>query len=152
MLHFCLLWQINSTFSLKEILHPKMKMLSSFTSHQVVANLYGFLSSAEHEGRYFEERLKPNSCLAPLTSIVEKKKYYGSQWCQNSNRSSRYLPLCSAEERNSNKFATTWGWLNDDSIFIFWVEDPFKWSSRHIHNGTDSNSCWSNCICTFIML
>jgi len=36
-------------------------------------NLYEFLSSAEHKGRYFEERLGTNSCLAPLTSIVEKK-------------------------------------------------------------------------------
>jgi len=31
-----------------------------------------FLSTAEHNGRYFEERLEPNSCLASLTSIVEK--------------------------------------------------------------------------------
>jgi len=40
-----------------------------------------------------------NSYLPPLTSIVEKK-YYRSQWCQSSNRSSKYLSLCSAEERN----------------------------------------------------
>jgi len=53
-----------------------MKILSSFIHPQVVANLYEFLSSAEHKGRYFEERLEPRSCLAPLTSIVEKKKYY----------------------------------------------------------------------------
>jgi len=45
---------------LKGILHPKMKMLSSFTQPQVVANLYEFLSFAEHQGRYFEERLEPN--------------------------------------------------------------------------------------------
>jgi len=42
--------------SLKGILHPKMKILSSI--HQVFANLYEFLSSAEHKGRYFEERLE----------------------------------------------------------------------------------------------
>jgi len=42
----------------------------SFIHPQVVANLYEFLSSAEHKGRYFEERLEPNSCGAPLTSIV----------------------------------------------------------------------------------
>jgi len=59
----------------KGILHPKMKILSSFTRPQVVANPYEFLSSAEHKGRYFEERLELNSCLAPLTSIVEKKTY-----------------------------------------------------------------------------
>jgi len=56
----------------KGILHSKMKIVSSFIHLQVVANLYKFLSSAEHKGRYFEEPLEPNSCLAPLTSIVEK--------------------------------------------------------------------------------
>jgi len=58
------------------------------------------------KGRYFDEPLEPNSCLAPLTSIVEKKKY-GSQCTMkvpqlfSSNRSSKYLLLCSAEEKNS---------------------------------------------------
>jgi len=37
---------------LKGTLHQKMKILSSFTQPQVVANLYEFLSSAEHKGRY----------------------------------------------------------------------------------------------------
>jgi len=51
-----------------------MKILSSFTHPQVVANLYEFLSSAEHKGRYFEELLKKkilplvpyNNCLVPI--------------------------------------------------------------------------------------
>jgi len=34
--------------------------------------IYFLSSSAEHKERYFEERLEPNSCGAPLTSIVEK--------------------------------------------------------------------------------
>ncbi len=42
---------------LKGIVHPKMKILSSFTHPQVVPNLFEFLCSAEHKGRYFEERL-----------------------------------------------------------------------------------------------
>ncbi len=33
--------------------------------------------------------------------------------------SSKCLPLCSAEQRNSYRFGTTWGWENDDRIFIF---------------------------------
>ncbi len=33
--------------------------------------------------------------------------------------SSKYLPLCSAEQRNSYRFGTTWGWVNDDRIYIF---------------------------------
>jgi len=42
-------------------------------------NLYEFLSSDEHKGRYFEEQLEPNSCLAPLTSMKKKKKHYGAK-------------------------------------------------------------------------
>ncbi len=33
--------------------------------------------------------------------------------------SSKYLPLCSAEQRHSYRFGTTWGWVYDDRIFIF---------------------------------
>ncbi len=33
--------------------------------------------------------------------------------------SSEYLPLCSAEQRHSYRIGTTWGWVNDDRIFIF---------------------------------
>jgi len=40
---------------IKGIVHPKMKILSSFTHPQVVPNLHDFLSSAEHKRRYFKE-------------------------------------------------------------------------------------------------
>jgi len=40
---------------LKGIVLPKMKILSSFTHPQVVPNLYVFICSAEHRGRYVEE-------------------------------------------------------------------------------------------------
>ncbi len=33
---------------------------------------------------------------------------------------SKYCHLCSAEEKNSYRFGTTWGWANDDD-FHFWV-------------------------------
>ncbi len=42
---------------IKGIVHPKMKTLSSFTPPRVIPNLYSFLCSAEHKGRYFEESL-----------------------------------------------------------------------------------------------
>ncbi len=42
---------------LKGIVHPKMKILSSFIHPQVAPNLYEFLCSAEHRGRYFEDSL-----------------------------------------------------------------------------------------------
>jgi len=40
---------------LKGIVLPKMKILSSFTHPQFVPNLYVFICSAEHRGRYLEE-------------------------------------------------------------------------------------------------
>ncbi len=55
---------------IKGIVHPKMKILSSFTHPQVVPNLYQCLCSAEHKGRYSEECGKQSSSGAPLTSIV----------------------------------------------------------------------------------
>jgi len=33
--------------------------------------------------------------------------------------SSKYLLLCSIEGGNSYRFGTTWGWENNDRIFIF---------------------------------
>jgi len=40
---------------LKGLVHPKMKILSVFTHPQVVPNLYVFICSAVHKGRYLEE-------------------------------------------------------------------------------------------------
>ncbi len=79
----CLHYNFTQCFldSLKGIVHPKMKILSSFTHHQVVPNLYECLCSAEHKGRYSEECGKQSSSGAPLTSIVFFFSYYGSQWC-----------------------------------------------------------------------
>ncbi len=40
--------------------------------------------------------------------------------------SSEYLPLCSAEQRHSYRFGTTWGWVNDDRIYIFGWTIPLR--------------------------
>ncbi len=40
--------------------------------------------------------------------------------------SSKYLSLCSAEQRNPYRFGTTWGGVNDDRIFIFGWTIPLK--------------------------
>jgi len=42
-------------FYFKGLVHQKMKILSSFTHPQVVSNLYVFIFSAVHKGRYLEE-------------------------------------------------------------------------------------------------
>ncbi len=109
----------------KGIVHPKMNILSSFTHPQVVPNLYECLCSAEHKGRYSEECGKQSSSGAPLTSMVfffPTMEVNGAPKQPGYKLSSKYLPLCSAEQRNSYRFGTTCGWVNDDRIFTFgWI-------------------------------
>ncbi len=96
--------------------------MSSFTHPQVVPNLYECLCSAEHEGRYSEECGKQSSSGAPLTSIVfffPTMEVNGAPKQPDYKLSSKYLPLCLAEQRHSYRFGTTWGWVNDDRIVIF---------------------------------
>jgi len=45
----------NQNYFLKGIVHPKMKMLSSFTHPQVVPNPHAFILSAEHKRVYVKE-------------------------------------------------------------------------------------------------
>ncbi len=45
----------------------------------------------------------------------------------------KYIPLCSAEQRNSYRFGTTWGWVNDDRIFIFGWTILLPWHSLFVH-------------------
>ncbi len=40
--------------------------------------------------------------------------------------SSKYLPLFTAEQRNLYRFGTTWGWVNNDRIFIFGLTIPLR--------------------------
>ncbi len=106
---------------LKGIVHLKMKFLS-FTYPQLFPNLYEFLYTTEHKRRYSEE-----SFGAPLTSIVGNKntmEVNGAPELLCFPRSSEYLPLCSAEQRHSYRIGNTWGWVNDDRIFLFWWTIP----------------------------
>ncbi len=70
--------------TLKGIVHPKMKILSSYNHPQVVPNLYEFICSAGHKGRYSEESGKQNSSWAPLTAIVFFYLLWKSMVPQNS--------------------------------------------------------------------
>ncbi len=93
---------------IKGTVHPKMKILSSFTHPQVVPNLYECVCS-EHKGRYFEECGKQSSSGAPLTSIVfffPTIEVNGAPKQPDYKLSSEYLPLCS-EQTHSYRFGTT---------------------------------------------
>ncbi len=66
------------------IVHPKMKILSSFTHPQVVPNLYEFLSSVEYKRRIFWRILVTKQLTVAIDSIaffsLLSLCYYGSQW------------------------------------------------------------------------
>jgi len=91
----------------KGIVHPKMKILSLFTHPQVVPNLYTFLSSNEHKGRYFEDYGKLNSSGAPLTSIVFFS-YYGSQWCPKAAWLQTFFQISSFVFSRTKKLIQVW--------------------------------------------
>jgi len=62
---------------LKGIVHPKIKVLSSYSSSRCFKP---FLCSIKHKIRYFKECWSPNIWQQPLTSIVLFFLYYGRQW------------------------------------------------------------------------
>ncbi len=49
-------------------------------------------------------------------------------------RSSKYLPLCSAEQKNSYRFGTNWGWVNYDRIFNFGWTIPLSLLAHMMNN------------------
>ncbi len=114
---------------LKGIVHPKMKILSSFTHPQVVPNLYECLCSTEHKGRYSEECGKQSSSGAPLTSIVFFFSYYGSQWCPKTAWLQTFFKLSSFVFGRTKTFIQVWNYLRVSKWwqnFNFWVNHPFK--------------------------
>ncbi len=114
---------------IKRIVHPRINILSSFTHPQVVPNLCECLCSTEHKGRCSEECVKQSSSGAPLTSRVfffPTMEVNGAPKQLVYTLSSKYLPLCSTEQRNSHRFGTSWGWVNDDRMFIFGWTIPLR--------------------------
>ncbi len=96
---------------LKGIVHPKMKIVSSFPHPQVVPNLYECLCSAEHKGRYSEECGKQSSSGAPLTFIVFFLSYYGSQWCPKTACLQTFFKISSFVFSRTKQFIQVWNYL-----------------------------------------
>ncbi len=94
----------------KGTVHPKMKILSSFTHPQLVPNLNECLCSAEHKGRYSEECGKQCSSGAPLTSIVFFF-LYGSQWCPKTAWLQTFFKISSFVFSRTKAFIQVWNYL-----------------------------------------
>ncbi len=114
--------QHQSAGCLKGIVHPKMKILSSFTHPQVVPKVVWMslfcwtqrkIFWRMWETEQFWGTIDFHSIFFPTMEVNDAPKQPGFKL------TSKYLPLCSAEQRHSCRFGTTWGWVNDDRIFIF---------------------------------
>jgi len=57
-----------------------MKSLLSFRHPHVVPNLYTFLCSAEHKGRYFEEHILTTQAHSPNTRPCACTQNMGLSW------------------------------------------------------------------------
>ncbi len=91
---------LNVIPNFKGIVHPKVTTLSSYTHPHVVPNLYDFLSSVKYKIRCFAECV----LLFPIDfNDVDKNnmEVNGDQKLFDFQHSSKYLLLCSPEERNS---------------------------------------------------
>ncbi len=86
-------------YGLKGTVHPKMKILSSFTHPQVDQNLYECVCS-EHKGRYFEEKF----VIRLFWDTIDFNSRRKILLCFP--HSSKYLPLCS-EQTHSYRFGST---------------------------------------------
>jgi len=88
-----------------------MKILSSISHPHVVPNLYSFTCSVEHKIQYFKELLwKLNSSGSPLTSIIyffPTLEGNGAPKRPGYKLFSKYLPLCSTEQRNVYRLIMT---------------------------------------------
>ncbi len=120
--------QRNCTF--KGTVHPKMKILSSFTHPQVDPNLYECVCS-EHKGRYSEEWGKQSSIFLLLLKSMVSQNSLITNFLQN-------IFLCVQNKH----IHTGLDLLEGDRIFIFGWTIPLRprYTSNEIEEWTDMTS------------
>jgi len=99
---------------LKGIVHPKMKILSSFTHPQTCINFLVLLNTKEDIWKNDSNQTDP---APPLTTIV----FISPTMVVNGIIDILRIILFCVQQNKKNvyRFGTTWGWVNDDKIFFF---------------------------------
>ncbi len=92
------------------------------TQPQVVLNMYEFFLLLNI---FWRMQVNKQLMVVIYFHSMEKKntlEVNGYRQLFGYQHSSKYRLVCSKEERNLYMFGTTWGWVNDDSIYIFgWI-------------------------------
>ncbi len=128
----CLFIQAPFQSLVKGIVHPKMKILSSFTHPQVVPNLYECLCSAGHKRRYFWRLFVTRLFWGTIDFHSRKPKYYGSQWCPRTALFPSFFRISSFVFSRTNTFIQVWNYLRVSKWwqnFHFWVNYPFNYAA-----------------------
>jgi len=118
--------KVNYSFNLaisflKGIVHPKWKCwhhLLTLKWFQTCMSFFLLLNTKENILKNVGNRTVDCNHWLPLI-FFPTMEGNGVHQLFNCQHSSKYLLLCSTEERNSYRFGTTWGWVNDDRILIF---------------------------------
>ncbi len=124
-------------YEVKGIVHPKMKMLSSFTHPQVVPNLYECLCSAEHKGRYYVGNIMWETEWFWGTIDFHSMffSYYGSHCCTKTAWLQTFFRIYSFVFGRTQTFIQVWNYLRVSKWwqhFHFWVNYPFKLKANFV--------------------
>ncbi len=112
----CLCW----SYIFKGIIHTKkIKIVSSFTRPYEISNPYYLLSSVEHKN-HIKYVWKMSHCFL---SIQLKSMVTKTVW----------LLMLFKISNKSYRFGKTWGWVNDDTIFISGWTMSLGWTFVSIH-------------------
>ncbi len=110
---FKISWKRPSRWMFKGIVHPKCKFCHCLPTLKLFQTCIIIFS--KHKRRSFENIEFLVSIDFHSFFFLHTTEVNGNQQCLVS----KYFLLCLDKERNSCRFGTTWGWVNDDRICIF---------------------------------
>ncbi len=119
----------------KGTVHPKIKILSSFTHPQVVPNLYEVICSAEQNIRKIFWR-KFVTRLFWGTIDFHSRNKNGSQWCPRTALFPTFFKISSFVFSRTKTFIQVWNYLRVSKWWQnlhFWVNYPFNMLTKDIN-------------------
>ncbi len=122
----------SNVMSFKGIVHPKMKILSSFTHPQSSSKPVWISLFCRAQRKIFWRKFVTRLFWGTIDFHSRKKKYYGSQWCPRTALFPTFFRISSFVFSRTRHSYRTWNYLRVSNWwqnFHFWVNYPFKRSA-----------------------